>query len=319
MDRKRLIAVIAVVTLIIAGIGVGAWRGRHHDTTPHHTPTTAVTTRRAATPTPTRTPAMSVQDATRLAIAFEHAARDWGADPNATVTDNATLATLRTPETLDRTAFNQVASLPAAQVNADSPSAVCAEDPTAATCKAHPTRLSYWRANWYELGARLDGEPTPQANTDGTLTVTGKLRLVAWANADNAATVPGYWGYSPRTWSLTYTDTLTIRNGKVAAWRTSQPGWLAAPMTGDWSADPLAQIPSDSTQTDTPVAGDLPDLGLDPDPGLAVMANSTDTTSTAWTDILAKVAPGQPDEQGNEQSDSQRLSEQDYERLFGGD
>ena len=70
MDRKRLIAVIAVVTLIIAGIGVGAWRGRHHDTTPHHTPTTAVTTRRAATPTPPRTPAMSVQDATRLAIAF---------------------------------------------------------------------------------------------------------------------------------------------------------------------------------------------------------------------------------------------------------
>lgn len=319
MDRKRLIAVIAAVTLIITGIGVGVWHGRHHDTTPRHTPTTAVTTRRAATPTPTRTPAMSVQDATRLAIAFEHAARDWGADPNATVTDNATLATLRTPETLDRTAFNQVASLPAAQVNADSPSAVCAEDPTAATCKAHPTRLSYWRANWYELGARLDGEPTSQVNEDGTLTVTGKLRLVAWANADNAATVPGYWGYSPRTWSLTYTDTLTIRNGKVTAWRTSQPGWLAAPMTGDWSADPLAQIPSDSTQTDTPVAGDLPDLGLDPDPGLAVMANSTDTTGTAWADILAKVAPGQPDEQGNEQSDSQRLSEQDYERLFGGD
>lgn len=318
MDRKRLIAIITVVTLIIAGIGVGMWKTRHHDTAARATPTVQATTRRT-TPKATPTATINPGDAAALATRFEHAARDWGADPNATVTDNATLAAQRVPDRLDRTAFSQVSTIAPAKVNADSLSADCAGDPDAVLCKAHPTRLAYWRDNWYELGARLDGDPKTTVNHDGTLTVTGKLKLVAWANADNAATVPGYWGYSPRTWSLDYTDTLTVKGGKVTAWRTTQPGWLAAPMTGDWSADPLSQIPSDSTQTDTPVPGDLPDLGLDPDPGLAVMANNADTTSGAWIDILAKVAPGQTDEQGNDRSDDQRLSEQDYERLYGGD
>lgn len=318
MDRKRLIAIITVVTLIIAGIGVGVWKTRHHDTAARATPTVQATTRRA-TPTATPTPAISAQDAAALAARFEHAARDWGADPNAAVTDNATLAAQRVPDRLDRTTFGQASTIAAAEVNADSPSAACAEDPDAVLCKAHPTRLAYWRDNWYELGARLDGDPKTTVNHDGTVTATGRLKLIVWANTTGAATVPGYWGYSPRTWSLDYTDTLTVTDGKVTAWRTTQAGWLAAPMTGDWSADPLAQIPADSTQTDTPVPGDLPDLRLDPDPGLAVMANNADTTSQAWTDILTKVAPGQPDEQGNDRSDDQRLSEQDYQRLFGGD
>lgn len=316
MDRKRLIAIITVVTLIIAGIGVGMWRSRHHDTAARATPTVQATTRRA-TPTATPTATISAQDAATLATQFEHAARDWGADPNAAVTDNAALAAQRVPDRLDRTAFTNISTITPNEINADSPSQTCTEDPTAATCTSQPTRLAYWRANWYQLGARLTTTPTTRINTDGTLTTTGKITLIAWANTSNVVTIPGYWGYSPRTWTLTYTDTLTIHDNKITAWRTNQNGWLAAPMTGDWSEDPLTQIPDTSTQTNTPIPGTPPTLDLNPDPGLPVMANSQDMTSETWTSLLSQVAPGQSDGQGNEQSDSQRLTEQQVQEMFG--
>ena len=69
MDRKRLIAIITAITLIIAGIGVGVWKTRHHDTAARATPTVQATTRRT-TPKATPTATINPGDAAALAASL---------------------------------------------------------------------------------------------------------------------------------------------------------------------------------------------------------------------------------------------------------
>lgn len=315
LSHKKIIIIIVAIIVIALTVIWCIWRqkvtassGENPTPTPVVSATTSTTT---PTPTPTADPA-TIEHKKQAALAYEHAARDWGTNPSTAMnTNNAlkntwdVLNSLRTPTTMDRKPLEQLGTI---QFHNDwgpnAPSTLCAEG-SAAQCHNYPTQLAYWRSNNWLMGARIN---TAQAtvNNDGTITVDGLVNVVLWSWPYNAVQVHGatyqdqYWGFSPRSGTIPFTSTLTVQDDGTITQRVSDTTqWIADPWFLPWTTTPAEDTGSwqDSTQINIPLRGARPDgwsmEGMNPDITIRILANSDDMSSDVWRN-LARGNVGEP-------------------------
>lgn len=289
-DKKKIITIIiAVVAVIGLAVAWCAWRQTvTRKATVKPTATASVKTssrpRKTTSPTPatTRLTDEQKQQALDIATRFEHAAHDWGADPAAVTSESnnfqpgSIIDQWAAPTSLDETAINAVGSIPMSKTGWDSPSRYCLGDKekngTETLCNLQPNRLIYWGNQHFLFGAHLDGEPTVTVDDNGTVTAEGKIRMVIWSTdlESNGTAVmqsdgQNQWTFTPYTGTLTYKDTLTIKDGKVTNRKaaTTLP-WIADPWYGDWSQQATASVSQwkDVSQPTIILTGDLPPMNL---------------------------------------------------------
>ena len=310
-SKKRLIAAVTTVLLILAGLG--AWKvastrtERDAATVTARRVGTKRKTRTERTKTSDRTPSSS-SDSERTALAWARAAHEWGTDPAAVEavaagSDASALAALR-PSTPDVDAFVRLYSADRVY-GPDQASPYCTPTRIAA-CDAQPTMWDYWNANEYLMGARFTSGPTASVKADGTVEVKGELTTVLWTDADGAGTSrdssgASWWAFTPVYNTYDIDETLTVGNGKVSGVDGAPDDWIAAPFLADWNGNPCFTAASRPafTQQDTPMRGDPPSGRLpDRDTSIARIENSTDVTSGAWNGITP--APADTDQCGED-------------------
>lgn len=222
--------------------------------------------------------------------ALEHGLRDWGADPALAdregPADPSIVDEARTPETVADQAFG----------TGDGPGAAgpeCTAFPDSDECVARPTNLAHLRANQWTAGARLDGDPDVALQGDGSAVVSGRVRVILWsglkADADQAGDGTRWWRFRPATASFLYRDRLEFdKDNAVKARHTlvRPASWLGAPFDADdWTEDATAGM-GDADFADIPVSGDMPDLPLTRDAGVAVLTPDMEWTES-WTAFMA--------------------------------
>lgn len=234
-----------------------------------------------------------------LAVRFETRTREWGVDPTAATADtlaqqdtDTLLNAVRTPDTLDTDISDISTITPAQDEGPAAASQACAEDPNGTACAMWPDMLSWWRAHHWTMGARLDGDPQVTVNADGTVDVTGRVRVVLWTSGLNATAIrtgdgTRWWGYTPVTGLIGYHDTLTVGDGLVTGRDAHEPDtWLADPLLSAWDADPAASTMSwpERSQPSIPIRGETPadPDGLSPDPDHVMVANLQGTDGGLW-------------------------------------
>ena len=239
----------------------------------------------------------------RTAIRFEKAARQWGVDPtlaaSAQGSDGDAMAYLkarRTPERMDEGDLKAISVIRAADgAGPKAPSPWC-RDKVTGLCKTQPDMYAYRRANAWLMGARLDGEPQATGLADGRVRVSGRVRVALWSDVTGTgvyATSSGsWWAYTPVTGSVAYSDVLTFdKAGRVTARETQKDTpWFADPWYGDWSDEPMswAENLAGRSQPSIPLKGSPPELNLEHDPDVPILANQYDFSGNAWKGITSK-------------------------------
>lgn len=295
--KTRLVAAVAAVTLILAGLGGWAvWSNRRHVAEDKAAATRSAVDGGAGTGRKARrTAAADADSAKATAVAWARAAHEWGTDPAAvaavgTGSDASALAGLR-PSKPDKAAFDALYS-GGGETGPDTASPYCAPTRIAA-CDAQPTMWDYWYANEYLMGARFVAEPTATVLSDGRVEVKGSLRTVLWTDGETEATTQGsdgsvWWAFAPAYDVIDIDETLTIEDGRVSGVDGSSDRWLASPFLSDWNKNPCWDADSQPgyTQGNTPMRGDAP-KGLlpDRDTSIARLKPATDLTSGAWSTV----------------------------------
>lgn len=334
-DRKKLIAIIiGVVVIVAAVIGFCLWR--QHETGANEADGQSDTSQTADNGKKDddrdgdsgQLTEDEINMLTDIATRYEHAARDWGVDPNSGSSldlskqdAQSVLDQIRTPETMDRSALDQLTTM---QTTADegpnAPSEFCQEDAGSALCNGDPTMLAYWRDQHWTMGSRIDSMSV-EINDDGTAHVTGTVKYILWSDTDGAATLTpdgsGYWGYSPATGTDDFDETLTIEDGKVTNRDiASYTRWMGDPWFDDWDDNPASDTESwdNRQQPNIPLKGTKPTLPMNNDVSRVMLKNSDDiTTNPAWNECIQDLGlTGQPGV-----SDDQFMTEEEWEELFG--
>lgn len=284
MRRHPFLMLAAIILTVVVAWTVW-WQAAHHDT---RNQPAARETRTAAMPSSSEQARLKT-----IAERFEHASRDWGTDP---ASWDKGLTAIRTPDTMSDAAMGKVSTLKRAKtLGPDAPSPWCGDDPNGAVCATWPTMLDYWRQQAWTMGARVDGMDV-SVNTDGTVRVSGRSRIIIWSDTQNAITYRGihggeWWDLSPVTGTRTWTDTLTITNGRVTARQSAgNTDWMADPWFKTWNTNPMEAAGSltDRRQDGIPVEGQTPDLGLTHDRDVDVLANRTILSGSQWEQVFAR-------------------------------
>lgn len=330
-SRKIIIGVVAAIVVIAAVVGFCLWR--QNVTASEQAQTQSQEQTDAGGDSGSNAddgdaPAVDEDQLLDIATRFEHAARDWGVDPNTAASTSldkqdaqTVLDQVRTPETMDRSALDQLTTIPTeADQGPDAPSTYCQDDPDSGGCAAQPTMLTYWRSQHWTQGTRIDSM-NASVNDDGTVTVEGDVKYVLWSDTTDAATITpdgsGYWGYSPATGTESFRDILTIENGKVTARdRVNGTRWMGDPWFTGWNDNPASDTLSwnDRQQPNIPLKGTKPDQLLSHDLHRKILKNSDDiTTDPAWNECIDEVGP-----QGDAGvGDDQFMTEEEWEEKFG--
>lgn len=289
------IAVIAIVAVIAVG-AVIAVTGRHGTTAlPPKAPAAMATgTSTPATPsTPAGLPAGTLTD---MAVRFEHASRDWGADPDAVTadrlaqSDGQTLMNLiRTPDRIDRSPLDRVSGITIGTTGPDKPSPYCTRG-YRAMCETYPTQYAYWRAQAWTMGARLQGDPAVTVTGPDTVTVTGTVKIVLWSDTQDAAATTGWWAYTPVTGTYAIRDELTFDDRGMVTKRVRKgppTPWIGDPWYSTWETNPADATASwpEREQKSIPVKGMPPQLDLYHDPTLNVLRNGTSMDGPLWENV----------------------------------
>ena len=325
-DRiPAIIATTAAVIALIVAIALAVAHNTPDRTNPSPTPAPA---------TPHKT--LSVEEQEKLkntAIRFEQRTREWGTDPNAATantlaqTDTDTLLnTIRTPDTVDTNISDISTITPTQDAGPAATSEACTQNPSGTACTTWPDMLSWWRAHHWTMGARLDGQPKATVNANGTVDVTGRVRIILWTSGLDATRIvtrdnTAWWAYTPVTGLVDYHDTLTITDGLVSKRQTHTPTtWLADPILSAWDTDPAAATMSwpERSQPSIPIQGDTPvdPDGLSPDPDHMMVANLPGTDGTLWDavpDVNTRYGTDAPqqDPSWNPEDDAATLKERE--------
>lgn len=296
--RNRLPALIAVIAAIVA-VAAALWLWL----SPGDTESDAA----PPAPSPVSEPAPALSDDERgalrdLAVRFETRTREWGVDPAAATADtlaqsdtDTLLTAVRTPDALDADLSDVSSIAPDEDAGPHARSGACTDDQSGVACPTWPDMLSWWRAHHWTMGARLDGEPEVTVNADGTVDVTGRVRVVLWTSGLDATRIrtrdgTSWWAYTPVTGLADYHDTLTVTDGLVSKRVQHSPTiWLADPLLSAWDDDPAAGTMSwaERSQPSIPIRGDAPDDpdGLSPDPDHLMVANAPGTDGPLWETV----------------------------------
>lgn len=299
--RDKLPKIIAIIALA-ATVGVAAYLifsddGSDGEETAEPASSTGQSPTTGAT-TGNETADADEESLVETAETFEHAARDWGTDPqkaidksNALSDGDTLMAALRYTGDMDRDDLDAAATLETG--DGDGPHG------SSPWCRYHDDRcdtssdaLDYWLNMDWLLGARiLDMDVT--VTGEDTVTVSGSSMLIVWTDGDDAAyrgtgDEDAYWAFTPGTATVTWRDTLTIKDGKVVDRTTNgKGGWLADPWYTAWDENPVDIITGLSSfdQSNIPLQGMPPDLLDEYDTAYDGLENQQSTSTDLWEDV----------------------------------
>lgn len=331
--RNRLPALIAVIAAIVA-VAAALWLALSPGDAESDPAPEAPSAGAGAAPALSDGERDALRD---LAVRFETRTREWGVDPAAASADalaqsdtDTLLKAVRTPDALDADLSDVSSIAPDADAGPHAPSEACTADPAGAACSMWPDMLSWWRAHHWTMGARLDGEPEVTVNADGTVDVTGRVRVVLWTSGLDATRIrtrdgTSWWAYTPVTGLADYHDTLTVTDGLVSKRVQHSPTiWLADPLLSAWDDDPAAGTMSwaERSQPSIPIRGDAPDdpEGLSPDPDHLMVANAPGTDGPLWEtvpDVDTRYGSDAPQQDPSWSPEDDAATLRDREAAFG--
>lgn len=304
MDRKKAIAAILAIILLVAGvIAWSTWRKQvTRQQQEENRSAIARQHRNNAKPKPAIT-SQQAAEYKQTAIQFEKTSREWGTDPQTAVSDtnagqdtNTVLNRLRTPATMNPATLDTVSSIKRDKdTGPDAPSPYC--DGTQPTvCAMTPTMLDYWRNQAWILGARMDGTPDTTVNDDGTIDIKGRMKVVIWGDTQDAPAYQSddgtWWNFTPVTGYVSYADTLTIgADGRVSRRvENLDTDFIIDPWYETWDSNPMGSTShlTGRAQASIPLKGGVPSLGMNHDPNVGVVKNLNVMQGGQWARIFSE-------------------------------
>lgn len=272
MTTKRIIAIIGSIVLAVALVlGWSFWRKQvtaeqqqtQAQASKQNTQAKAQEKEEAAT-------SAQAEENKQTALDFERKIREWGLDSTISASAYAkkpaaeALSELRTPR-LDSSPIENMTSVKISE-NAGSHAASypCLTKGLQSFCSAMPTAQDWLSNEIWGIGVRWSDQPTAKMIDEDTVKVTGTVRAVLVTSGDTYK-MGGYSALTPAWKDYQVSDTLRIKDGKIASLQSNVDGyWWLNPWMKQWEPDNIADSIGSGDRVAIPVSGNLQWDGMNP-------------------------------------------------------